>query len=82
MSRRLQDSDTVTGVVKWFSDEKGFGFITREDGNKDVFVHFRGINDSSASTGQRKTLTEGMRVEFEIEETQKGPQAYNVNEIR
>jgi len=65
-------SDTVTGTVKWFNDEKGFGFITRE-GERDVFVHFRAI----AMEG-RKSLNEGQQVEFTIGEGQKGPQAENV----
>lgn len=66
-------SDNVTGVVKWFNEDKGFGFIAQEDGGKDVFVHFRSI----ASEGF-KTLTEGQRVAFSIEQGQKGPQAANV----
>ncbi len=65
-------SDTVTGTVKWFNDEKGFGFIARE-GERDVFVHFRAI----AMDG-RKSLNEGQQVEFTIGEGQKGPQAENV----
>ncbi len=65
-------SDTIVGTVKWFNDEKGFGFIARE-GERDVFVHFRAI----AMEG-RKSLNEGQRVEFTIGEGQKGPQAENV----
>ncbi len=65
-------SDTIVGTVKWFNDEKGYGFITRE-GERDVFVHFRAI----AMEG-RKSLNEGQRVEFTIGEGQKGPQAENV----
>jgi CspA family cold shock protein len=65
-------SDTVIGTVKWFNDEKGFGFIARE-GERDVFVHFRAI----AMDG-RKSLHEGQQVEFTIGEGQKGPQAENV----
>ncbi|HHV27868.1 cold-shock protein [Anaerosalibacter bizertensis] len=60
------------GTVKWFNAEKGFGFITAEDGN-DVFVHFSQINKEGF-----KTLEEGQEVEFEIVEGQKGPQAANV----
>ncbi|AIC95911.1 MULTISPECIES: cold-shock protein [Bacillaceae] len=61
-----------TGTVKWFNAEKGFGFIERE-GNDDVFVHF------SAITGEGfKTLEEGQRVSFEIEDGARGPQAANV----
>ena len=65
----------VTGVVKWFNDEKGFGFIQLE-GQKDVFVHFSAINGSG-----RKTLMEGQKVEFNITQGQKGPQAANVSVI-
>lgn len=64
--------EIVSGVVKWFNDEKGFGFIERE-GSADVFVHFRAIN----GTG-RRTLQEGQQVSFEIVQGQKGPQAENV----
>ena len=63
----------ATGVVKWFSDEKGFGFITPDDGGKDAFVHFSGI----AGDGFR-TLAEGAKVEYELGEAPKGPQATNV----
>lgn len=61
------------GVVKWFSEEKGFGFITPNGGDKDVFVHHTGI----AGRGH-KTLTEGQEVEFSVEQGQKGPKAVNV----
>ncbi|MCG8336624.1 MAG: cold-shock protein [Proteobacteria bacterium] len=60
------------GTVKWFNDSKGFGFIER-DGGKDVFVHHSAINGSGF-----KSLQEGDRVSFEIEEGQKGPAAANV----
>lgn len=63
----------TTGVVKWFNEEKGFGFLTQDEGGKDVFVHFRSI----ASEGF-KTLKDGQRVEFDVEDGQKGPQAANV----
>lgn len=66
-------SDTVNGTVKWFNEDKGFGFITQENGGKDVFVHFRSI----VSDGF-KTLSEGQSVTFTIEQGQKGPQASNV----
>jgi len=62
-----------TGIVKWFDETKGFGFITPADGGKDVFVHFRSI----ASEGFR-SLAEGQEVEFTVEQGQKGPQAANV----
>ncbi|GAA5422832.1 cold-shock protein [Tetragenococcus halophilus] len=61
-----------TGTVKWFNAEKGYGFITGEDGN-DVFVHFSAIQEEGF-----KTLEEGQTVNFDIEEGQRGPQATNV----
>jgi cold shock protein len=63
----------TTGTVKWFNQEKGYGFITPEDGQKDCFVHFSAIQGSGF-----KTLDEGERVEFEIVQGQKGPAAENV----
>ncbi len=62
-----------TGTVKWFNEEKGFGFITQQNGGPDVFVHFRAI----ASSGF-KTLKEGQTVTFSTEKGQKGLQATNV----
>ncbi|PMJ92505.1 cold-shock protein, partial [Vibrio sp. 10N.261.55.A7] len=62
-----------TGTVKWFNETKGFGFISQDDGGADVFVHFRAI----VSDGF-KTLAEGQKVSFEVEDGQKGPQAANV----
>jgi len=66
-------SNQETGTVKWFNEDKGFGFITPENGGKDVFVHFRSI----VSDGF-KTLSEGQTVSFVVEQGQKGPQASNV----
>ena len=66
----------TTGTVKWFNEEKGFGFIAPEDGSKDVFVHFRAI----VGDGFKK-LVEGQSVSFDVEEGQKGPQAANVEVI-
>lgn len=63
----------ATGTVKWFNESKGYGFITRDDGGKDVFVHFSTIQGSGF-----RTLNEGQKVSFEIEEGPKGPQAANV----
>ena len=60
----------ITGTVKWFNDAKGFGFITPEDGGKDVFVHHSAIQGSGF-----KTLAEGQRVKFELEQGPKGPSA-------
>jgi len=63
----------ATGTVKWFNESKGFGFITPDDGSKDVFVHFSAI----ASEGFR-TLAEGQKVTYDVEKGPKGPQAANV----
>ena len=68
-------SDQVEGTVKWFNDEKGFGFIERE-GGKDVFVHYSAINGNG-----RKSLYEGQKVTMAVTEGQKGPQAENVNPV-
>ena len=65
----------ATGVVKWFSDKKGYGFIEQEDGS-DVFVHHSAINASGF-----KTLKEGDRVTFDIERGKKGPAAVNVTVV-
>jgi len=64
----------VKGTVKWFNDKKGYGFLSREDG-EDVFVHYSAIEKSGF-----KTLKEGQNVEFEIQDGPKGPQAVNVKE--
>ena len=63
----------IKGQVKWFNDSKGFGFITPDDGSKDIFVHHSAIQSNGF-----KTLTEGQKVEFEMEQGQKGPSAVNV----
>ena len=65
-----------TGTVKWFSDEKGYGFIERENGEGDVFVHHSAIQGEGF-----KTLAEGQRVEFEVVQGQKGPAAENVKTV-
>ncbi|MCO7224945.1 cold-shock protein [Pleionea sp. CnH1-48] len=66
---------TTTGTVKWFDESKGFGFIEQESG-PDVFAHFRAINGSGF-----KTLVEGQKVEFEVTQGQKGPQAENITVV-
>ena len=68
-------NEVIEGTVKWFNSTKGYGFITRSNG-QDVFVHFKAIN----SEGYKK-LDEGDQVEFEIEEGAKGPQAANVTKV-
>ncbi len=66
----------ASGTVKWFSDQKGFGFITPEDGSKDLFVHFSNIEGDGF-----KTLQDGQAVEFEEGEGQKGPEAQQVRAV-
>lgn len=63
------------GTVKWFNNQKGYGFINDESG-KDVFVHYSGLNMDGF-----KTLEEGQAVEYEVTEGEKGPQAVNVNKL-
>ena len=63
----------MKGTVKWFNDQKGFGFITPEDGSKDLFVHHTSIQASGF-----KSLAEGQKVEFDVEQSEKGPRAANV----
>ena len=67
-------SEQLTGTVKWFNGQKGYGFITRDDGQQDVFVHYSAIE---GQVGFRD-LNEGDRVEFTIEQGPKGPAAANV----
>jgi len=63
----------ATGTVKWFSDDKGFGFITPDDGGRDLFVHYSGISGDGY-----RSLAEGARVSYEEEQGDKGPKAVNV----
>jgi len=66
----------ATGVVKWFNEAKGFGFITPDDGSRDVFVHFSAIQTSGF-----KKLEEGQKVQFEVVDGAKGPNAQNVTPV-
>jgi cold shock protein len=68
------DEGMATGTVKWFSDEKGFGFVTPDDGGKDLFVHHTGI----IGDGYR-SLAEGAKVTYEAQAGDKGPKAVNVS---
>jgi CspA family cold shock protein len=65
-----------TGTVKWFSDDKGFGFITPDDGDKDLFVHHTGINGEGY-----RSLQEGAKVSYDAEQGEKGPKAVNVSAL-
>jgi CspA family cold shock protein len=66
----------ATGTVKWFNDSKGFGFITPDDGGKDLFAHFSAIQGSGF-----KTLKENQKVSFDVAQGPKGPQAQNIRPV-
>jgi CspA family cold shock protein len=69
-------SNKTTGSVKWFNETKGFGFIAPDNGSADVFVHFKSITSDGF-----KTLTEGQKVSFNVEQGAKGPQAADVTAL-
>jgi CspA family cold shock protein len=73
---RRRKTPMPTGTVKWFSDEKGFGFITPDEGSRDLFVHH-----SSIQADGYRSLAEGAKVSYEEEAGPKGPKAINVNKI-
>jgi CspA family cold shock protein len=74
--KRMEAARMATGTVKWFSDDKGFGFITPDDQSKDLFVHHSGINGNGY-----RSLTEGAKVSYDAESGDKGPKAVNVQAI-
>ena len=71
----IMSTTTQIGIVKWFDEGKGFGFITPEAGGKDLFAHFKEIRGEGF-----RSLSEGQRVQFEVTQGQKGPQASNIRE--
>ena len=76
MATRQEERDMATGTVKWFNADKGFGFIAPDDGSEDVFAHFSAIQ----SSGYR-SLNENQKVEFDVEQGQKGLQAANIKPL-
>jgi CspA family cold shock protein len=73
---KQEDDVLATGIVKWFNNKKGYGFIN-EEGGRDIFVHFSSINMDGY-----KSLNEGEQVDFEVEESSRGPEAKNVRKIQ
>ncbi len=71
-------AELLNGTVKWFNEEKGYGFIQQSNGGNDLFVHFRQVNKQGSG---RVSLAEGQQVTFEVGEGQKGPQAENVTPL-
>lgn len=75
-SRRMKEEKMPTGTVKWFNSEKGYGFIAPDDGSADVFAHYSEI----ASTGGYRNLDENQKVEYDLAQGPKGPQAANIRQ--
>jgi CspA family cold shock protein len=73
---KQEDDVLATGTVKWFNNKKGYGFINEESG-RDIFVHFSSINMDGY-----KSLNEGEQVDFEVEESNRGPEAKNVRKVQ
>jgi CspA family cold shock protein len=73
---RIENMATETGTVKWFNESKGFGFIAPDNGGKDLFAHFKEIQGTGF-----KTLVENQRVEFEVTQGTKGPQASRIRPV-
>ena len=71
-------AEVVNGTVKWFNSEKGYGFIQQDNGGKDIFVHFRQVNNSGYG---RVSLDVGQKVTFSVADGEKGPQAENVTPL-
>jgi cold shock protein len=76
MKQSRGGGDMPTGTVKWFNDDKGYGFVAPDDGSKDVFVHHSAISGEGF-----KSLAEGAKVEYEVEQGPKGPQAQSVSVV-
>ncbi len=70
-----------TGIVKWFNDDKGFGFIAQDNGGPDVFAHFRQIQSANANDNSFRSLAEGQQVRFDVTQGQKGLQAENIEVV-